>query len=124
MKTTLDKVCELISSGEIPQEVYNKYLGDTDIGFMPTKEVKECLLRGEWHNIEDEVPSEDGKYLCEYKLFATAIATYNVYRWANDLHEYDDYDFHDRKGECGFFDYDSEGTYYEIGNVTRWKEIV
>ena len=48
------KICDMIASGEIPKEVYNKYLGDTPIGFMRKYEIEKFLIkeqnknRGKW----------------------------------------------------------------------------
>ena len=48
------KICDMIASGEIPKEVYNKYLGDTPIGFMKKYEIEKFLIkeqnknRGKW----------------------------------------------------------------------------
>lgn len=33
-KDTLKQICKMIASGEIPNEVYDKYLSKTPIGFM------------------------------------------------------------------------------------------
>ena len=39
------KICDMIASGEIPKEVYNKYLGDTPIGFMRKYEIEKFLIK-------------------------------------------------------------------------------
>ena len=38
-KETLKQICKMISSGDIPKEIYNKYLSNTPVGFMNYKEL-------------------------------------------------------------------------------------
>lgn len=40
----LPNIVKLISSGEIPKDVYNKYLGNVPCGFMSEKELLEWFL--------------------------------------------------------------------------------
>ena len=50
----IDNICEMIASGEIPNEVYDKYLANTKIGFMRAFEVKEFLLKEIKEYLEEE----------------------------------------------------------------------
>lgn len=43
---TLKQICKMISSGEIPDEVYNKYLSKTPIGFMNKTDLYNFLKGG------------------------------------------------------------------------------
>ena len=36
---TIKQICKMISSGDIPKEVYDKYLSKTSLGFMNYKEL-------------------------------------------------------------------------------------
>lgn len=36
---TLKQICKMISSGDIPKQIYDKYLSRTSIGFMNYKEL-------------------------------------------------------------------------------------
>ena len=38
-KETLKQICKMISSGDIPKEIYNKCLSNTPVGFMNYKEL-------------------------------------------------------------------------------------
>lgn len=40
---TLKQICKMISSGDIPKEIYDKYLSDTPIGFMNSNDLFEYL---------------------------------------------------------------------------------
>lgn len=41
---TLKQICKMISSGEIPKKVYDKYLSKTQVGFMNEKDLINYLL--------------------------------------------------------------------------------
>lgn len=41
---TLKQICKMISSGEIPDEVYDKYLSKTQLGFMNYEELYDFLM--------------------------------------------------------------------------------
>lgn len=40
-KEALERILKLIASGELPKDLYNKYLSDTPIGFMSFEKLKE-----------------------------------------------------------------------------------
>ena len=64
------KICDMIASGEIPKEVYNKYLGDTPIGFMRKYEIEPKRLRFVHKNAK-EAPILfliDGLYKAEHHI--------------------------------------------------------
>ncbi len=48
----------MIASGEIPKDVYNKYLGDTPIGFMSAYEIENFLMKEQNRN-RDKYWEED-----------------------------------------------------------------
>lgn len=43
----IEQIAKMISSGEIPNEVYDKYLGNCPIGFMNENDLKLYLLENE-----------------------------------------------------------------------------
>lgn len=52
---TLKQICKMISSGEIPDEVYNKYLSKTPIGFMNYEELYDFLMNKKQKEVIDKV---------------------------------------------------------------------
>lgn len=47
-------ISKMIASGEIPNEVYDKYLSKCPIGFMNEEDVFEFLTKGEIHLNEED----------------------------------------------------------------------
>lgn len=68
--------------------------------------ITEALKNQTWHKTSEEKPTEDGQYLCcniyDEKQF------FKILCWSNDLYEVDDFDFYNRKGKCGFYEFDAE----------------
>lgn len=61
---TLKQICKMIASGEIPDEVYNKYLSKTPIGFMSKTDLYNFLkdknnkisdLEDNWEKIKEYI---------------------------------------------------------------------
>lgn len=50
---TLKQICKMIAGGEIPDEVYNKYLSKTPIGFMSKTDLYN-FLKDKNNKISDE----------------------------------------------------------------------
>lgn len=52
---TLKQICKMIASGEIPDEVYDKYLSKTSIGFMNETDLYDFLKdkNNKISNLED-----------------------------------------------------------------------
>ena len=59
---TLKQIAKMISSGDIPKEIYDKYLSDTPIGFMSSNDLFEYL-----ENQELKKQLEERKYYKFYK---------------------------------------------------------
>ncbi len=49
---TLKQICKMISSGDIPKQIYDKYLSSTPIGFMNYKEL--CDFFGIVEKVESD----------------------------------------------------------------------
>lgn len=60
----LRKICDMIDSGEIPEDVYNKYLGDTPIGFMSASEIENFLMKEQNRN-RDKWWEDDLRFLLQ-----------------------------------------------------------
>lgn len=76
-----------------------------------------------WHKYPEEKPTEEGKkYLITYRC--AGIRFYEVADWSNDLYETDEHDFahYEEKGRQGFYMYDRESGYFEMG-CEYWAEI-
>lgn len=60
-KDTLKQICKMIASGEIPNEVYDKYLSKTPIGFMNETDLYGFLKGKKYikkNNHEEKSPDE------------------------------------------------------------------
>lgn len=132
------KICDMIASGEIPKEVYNKYLGDTPIGFMGKYEIEKFLVkeqnknRDEWWEdrlhfllrgliqncaaaaVEHYIDYNDKERLA--KEYAHRINLWMVYGYGTIL-SFDE--FYECVKAGLFIDYD--GTGYFIDNETGEK---
>ena len=75
----------------------------------------------EWISIKDRLPRKRGKYLCVVDGFLHN-PNIRVLSYTNNLYSVDKYDFYNRKGKSGFYDYDSEYVYCEI-DVYYWMKL-
>lgn len=57
-KETLKKILKLIASGKIPKELYNEYLGDTEIGFMNFEDLNKYFMEKKNKPTLEEVKKE------------------------------------------------------------------
>ncbi len=70
----------------------------------------------------DGLPNRNGEYLTIVRgMFGNIYI--DIYNFASDLYEIDNYDFVKRKGKPGWYDYDSEYGYFEITNVLAWADM-
>lgn len=82
-----------------------------------------------WHNAKTDFPEDTIKkylVLIPYTIGRSPHIPKYYYRildYAKDLYEVDDWDFNDKKGKPGWYDYDSEWGYSEIENVAFWAEL-
>lgn len=132
------KICDMIASGEIPKEVYNKYLGDTPIGFMGKYEIEKFLIkeqnknRGKWweddlrfllqglirdsaaHAVKHYIDYDNKERLA--KEYAHRINLWMNYGYGS-IYPFGDFFSYVKDGD--FIDYD--GTGYFIDNETGEK---
>jgi len=78
-----------------------------------------------WHDAQLDPPKLDRR---PYLIFAKSYTLSGYYflriaKYANNLINVDEYDFADKNGKSGWFDYDSEYGFYEITNVRFWAEL-
>ena len=77
----------------------------------------------DWIKIKDrKKPGEREKCLIAYRGFGGKFH-YNVATYTKDLFSVDEFDFSDRKGKAGFYDYDTEWGWFEYLNVSAWIPI-
>ena len=73
-----------------------------------------------WMDPKVNPPTKNGKYLCVCKYTGTYY--YTILEYALSLQEVDDFDFAE-KNRPGWYDYDSEWGYYEIGSVVYYTSL-
>ena len=74
----------------------------------------------EWISVKEKLPDKNGNYLCYIKSFYGNIMS--IYSFALNLKKVDEYDFYGKK-RCGWYNYDSEYGYYEVGDVAYWMPL-
>ena len=77
----------------------------------------------EWISVKDRLPDKNGKCLCAEYSKAFNRHFIEVLGFAKDLHKVDEFEFKNKKGKSGFYDYDSEWGYTEYENVTHWMPL-
>ena len=82
---------------------------------------KENLLMGEWIDVNDRLP-EDGTYLVTIKSIINTPMI-SICLFAKDLYLVNEYDFFDKKGKSGWYDFDSEYGFYENDRVIAWMPL-
>lgn len=69
-------------------------------------------------------PPKSGRYLVTRRyvdITGKNICTVDTASFTKDLYRLDEYDFYDKKGESGWYEYDSEYGYFEIKGVVAWQ---
>ena len=78
------------------------------------------IIEAGWIPCSKRLPLSEGKYLVTCSSIITSYI--DVARWANNLHEVDEYDF-PFNNDAGFYGYDSEYGYWELTNVIAWMPL-
>lgn len=81
--------------------------------------IKALEQETQWISVNEKLPEKEGD--CEYLV--TSRSGINILSFAKDLYKVDEYDFWDKKGVSGWFDYDSEYGYIEIDGVIAWMPL-
>lgn len=116
---TLKQICKMIASGEIPKQIYDKYLSDTPIGFMNSNDLFEYLENQELKKQLEEktkIGISDHKYAskCEDKVITMENQQKEFIEYINKTIEElqcDDVDDEEMKG-------------YLIQRIDTFKEIL
>lgn len=74
----------------------------------------------EWISVKKRMPEKNGHYLCYRDGYAEG--SIEVYRFAESLYDVDEQDFREYK-RSGFYDYDHEWGYFEVGMITHWMPL-
>ena len=88
---------------------------------------KECerlhkeLQKHKWIPVSERLP-EDGTYLVTVKRI-TSHPKVDIDSFAKDLYKVDEFDFCDKEGKCGWYNYDSEYGYWEDDKVIAWMPL-
>lgn len=78
--------------------------------------IKALEQEPQWISAKERLPEKDCAYL------VTTGSGLKIISFANDLYKVDEYDFWDKKGVSGWFDYDSEYGYIEMGAIA-WMPL-
>lgn len=73
-------------------------------------------MQNEWISVKDRLPEKNGQYLC-----VSGDAYIRTAWFSKNLYKVDKYDFINRKGKSGFYNYGEYG-YYET-DVAYWMPI-
>lgn len=77
-----------------------------------------------WIPVSERLPEKDGEYLVTVKPTFKNMRNYIKHcDFARNLYLVDEYDFVDKKGAVGFYEYDSEYGYYEMTEVIAWMPL-
>lgn len=76
---------------------------------------------GKWIPVSERLP-EDGTYLVTVNRI-TSLPKVEIDSFAKDLYKVDEFDFCDKKGKCGWYNYDSEYGYWEDEKVIAWMPL-
>ena len=76
---------------------------------------------GKWIPVSERLP-KDGTYLVTVERII-GHPTVDINSFAKDLYKVDEFDFCDKKGKCGWYNYDSEYGYWEDDKVIAWMPL-
>ena len=76
-----------------------------------------------WQSVKTPPATDNKKYLVLIKPWIGNGLLYEIAYYAHDLYKVDKYDFRYRKGEGGWYYYDSEWGYCKLDNVMFWTEL-
>ena len=98
------------------QDIYTKAYKD---GYDKGYDDGYFIGKNGWISVNEKMPEKEGD--CEYLV--TTRNGLDILSFAKDLYKVDEYDFCDKKGVSGWFDYDSEYGYIEIDGVVAWMPL-
>ncbi len=77
-----------------------------------------------WIPISKRPPKEDGRYFVTRKFAATDTRIVDIVHYAKYLGKVDRFDFYDKNGEPGWYEYDSEYGHCLVTDVIAWTELL
>ena len=89
----------------------------------------EYTFSAQWRDANTDPPKQNGEYLTchkssiykDGKWVDTGIV--EIANYAKDLYKVNDFDFEDKKGKSGWYDWDSEWDHYEINDIIYWMPL-
>ena len=109
-----------------------KILNDYDVNFVghTADEIAEAFdvafraleQEPKWIFVSDKVPDKNGKCLVTRynSLIGSSIC---ILCYAENLYDIDRFDFYEKKGKSGWYDYDSEWGHVEFDDVIAWMPL-
>lgn len=76
-----------------------------------------------WISCKDKLPEKSGYYLVTVASNFTKDRGVSMAGFHPDLFKVDEYDFANKKGVGGWYDYDSENGHYLVDDVVAWMPI-
>ena len=77
---------------------------------------------GEWIPVSERLPLYSDTYLVTVERMV-GTPRVDIKSFAKNLYLVDEFDFHNRKGKSGWYDYDSEYGYWEDTKVIAWMPL-
>ena len=74
-----------------------------------------------WISVSEKLPKKSGEYLCTLQI-GNDMRIVKMISFAKNLYKIDRFDFYEKKGKAGFFDFDNNYGFYEISNVIAWDK--
>lgn len=100
------------------------YLSDKD-GEKMREAIGALEQEPKWIPVSERLPEKDGEYLVTVKSTFKNTRNYIKHcHFARNLYLVDEYDFADKTGVAGFYEYDSEYGYYEMTEVIAWMPFL
>ena len=75
-----------------------------------------------WIPVSERLPKKRGEYLVTQKAVFSDYVYRSIASYSLNLYDVDEYNFLDKK-RPGWYDCDSEGSYYELDDVIAWMPL-
>lgn len=75
----------------------------------------------EWTSVKDRLPEKQGRYLCVINGIVRDDYV-SICSFTKNLHKFDEFDF-PNENRPGWYNYDGEHGYYEVGGVKYWMPL-
>lgn len=78
--------------------------------------------KAEWIPVSERLPKEDGCYLVTAELVVDKPRV-EISSFAKNLYSVDEYEFFNKKGKSGWYNYDDDYGYWENEEVIAWMPL-